>query len=74
MSGTEATQKRITVNLGPSDLERMEAIAAETNLSANEILRRALATESFIRENRRAGAKVLIEDEDGTLTRVELLY
>ena len=56
--------RRITVNLRASDMRRIDAIARETGLSANEILRRALATESFVMEHRKEGRKILIEDDE----------
>ncbi len=65
--------KRITVNLRPSDVERIEQIAAETGLTANEIIRRALATESFVQKTRKNDEKILVEGKQGT-RQVEFLY
>lgn len=69
---TEA--RRVTVTLRPRDIKRIEEIASETSLKANDIIRRALATESFVVKNRREGRKILIQDEKGTLREVEFLY
>ncbi|MEX2292090.1 MAG: ribbon-helix-helix protein, CopG family [Mycobacteriales bacterium] len=74
MAKTANVARRVTVNLRASDVERIEKIAESTGLSANEVIRRALATESFIVENRNQDRKILIEDKDGTVQRVEFLY
>jgi hypothetical protein len=72
--GSAVTTRRVTVNLRASDVERIEKIAESTGLSANEIIRRALATESFIVENRSRDRRILLEDENGQVSRVEFLY
>lgn len=74
MAGNAGTTRRVTVNLRPSDVERINKIAESTGLSANEIIRRALATESFVVENRNKDRKILVEDENGKVSRVEFVY
>jgi hypothetical protein len=66
--------KRITVNLRQGDNERLERIVRDTHLPPNDVIRRALATESFIIRNLREGRKILVQDTDGTLREVEFLY
>ena len=67
------TVKRITVNLRESDDARLRAIATEEDLTDNDAIRRALATEAFINEQLRKGKKLLLEEEDGTVSRVEFV-
>jgi hypothetical protein len=74
MPQKSGTTRRVTVNLRASDVERIERIAESTGLSANEIIRRALATESFVVENRNKDRKILVEDSDGQVSRVEFMY
>ena len=74
MASSNGTTRRVTVNLRASDVERINKIAESTGLSANEIIRRALATESFVVENRNKDRKILVEDENGKVSRVEFVY
>lgn len=74
MAESATASRRITVNLRPSDVERIDRIAEETQLSPNEIVRRALATESFVIRNRKEGRKLLVDDGEGTVREVEFLY
>ena len=71
---TPIEARRLTVNLRASDVARIEAIAEQTGLTANEILRRALATEEFVQRNRREGRKILVENDDKSLREIEFLY
>jgi hypothetical protein len=66
--------KRLSVSLRPSDLRRVEELAAESGLPINEVIRRALATESFVYRNRHDGRRILVEDRDGKLREIEFLY
>lgn len=66
--------RRVTVSLRAGDVERIQRIAQKTKLSANEIIRRALATEDFVVGTRSDGKKILVEDDDGRLRQVEFLY
>lgn len=72
---TQPQTRRITVNLRATDIERIEEIAADTGMTANEILRRALATQSFVNRTQREGRKILVTDEKGKdIREVEILY
>jgi Ribbon-helix-helix protein, copG family len=73
MTEREETARRVTVNLRPSDVERIEEIAEQTSLTANEIIRRALATESFVIRTLKDGRKVLTEDSEGRLREVQFV-
>ena len=56
--------KRLQVELSEKDYERLRELAAGRPLA--DLVRRALNAEAFLQERERAGAKVLIEESDGT--------
>jgi hypothetical protein len=69
---SEANVKRITVNLRPEDLKRIEALASRSGLTLNEVIRRALATETFVATARDKGETILVDGESG-IRQVEFL-
>lgn len=73
MRDSAAQPRRVTVSLRSSDIERIDALARDTGLNANEIIRRALATESFVTRVRRDGHKLLVEDADGATREIEFV-
>lgn len=69
-----STVRRFTINLRQQDVDRLEKLAEALDLSANDIVRRALATEEFIvEETKEHNRKLIAEDPDGTQRRVEIL-
>lgn len=73
-TGGATIARRITVNLRPGDSDRLARIAEETHLQPNDVIRRALATESFVIRNLKEGRKILVEDSDGKLREIEFVY
>lgn len=65
----EGTTK-VTFNVLTSEIEALKAQALREGTTVTRILRRAIGTEVFLSENEANGAKLLIEERDGTLSRV----
>lgn len=57
--------------LDTTDLSRLESISAARNVSSNEAIRQALATEAFVRQTLASGRKVLVEDSAGQTREIE---
>jgi predicted transcriptional regulator len=66
--------RRITVNLRPGDASRLDQLAEEAQAQPSEVIRRALATEAFVKKTLRAGRKILVQDEKGNLREVEFVH
>lgn len=65
------TVKRVTVNLREEDFDRLRELADKLGLSPNEVLRRALATETFLTRKRiDEGSDVLVRDKKGDVEQV----
>lgn len=69
----EKGRDRLSVSLSPRDRRRLSDLAEELHLSRNDVVRRALAVEHYLRQHLREGRKILIEDEDGRLRQVEFV-
>lgn len=54
--------RRVTINLTPQDLERLEYLTVATGLNKTDCVRRALATQSWVDRMRREGRTILIGD------------
>lgn len=65
----EGTTK-VTFNVLNSEIEALKAQALREGTMVTRILRRAIGTELFLKENEANGAKLLIEERDGTLSQV----
>jgi predicted transcriptional regulator len=63
----------VTVTLRPKDQERLEKIAAAAELSQNDAIRKALATEEFVQRTITAGRKLLVATADGELREIEFV-
>lgn len=61
--GTQQMQK-ISANLSAEVVDAIEEIARRRGVTKTEVLRHALATEKFIDDQQRNGARILIEDPD----------
>ncbi len=55
-----------------SDIKDLEDLAKAEGVNVNDILRRAIATYKYFREQERAGKTILLRDEKETYTRVRL--
>ncbi len=65
------TVKRVTVNLREEDLTRLRELSKKLGLSPNEVLRRALATETFLTRKRLdEDSEVLVRDSKGEVERI----
>jgi hypothetical protein len=54
--------KKVTVNLPTSQVDFLQGLAKEENISVVDVLRRAINSEKFFVENEKAHRKILIED------------
>jgi hypothetical protein len=63
---------RTSMNLPQDSLNTLRELAGESNTTMAEIVRRAVATERFLRDTSASGGKILIKDKNGDSLR-ELL-
>jgi hypothetical protein len=61
---------RITACLPLGSLEILRQLAAAQNVTLTEAMRRAIATEGFLKARIASGSKLLLEREDGTATEI----
>jgi len=52
---------RLTLKLPKSDMDEVRKMAAESNITVDEFLLRALGTELFLKEHIKKGAKILVK-------------
>jgi metal-responsive CopG/Arc/MetJ family transcriptional regulator len=64
------TTKRMSVNLSSDVANWLESIAKEQNISQSEALRRAIATEKYLLDERQKGSKVLLQRSDKEIREV----
>jgi hypothetical protein len=65
MATEEQDRVRVALNMLKSDFEELKQLAAEDGETVSGYLRKALATEKYLKERTKSGGRVLIE-EDGT--------
>ena len=65
MSQKNTATQKITVNLPPEAVEALKKLANEQGITATAALRQAISTESFIREQIKHNAKILIQEPQG---------
>jgi hypothetical protein len=65
--GPPKERVKVSYNLPQVDIDALKELADWRNTTATEALRGAIATEHYIREAARHGARVLIEDSDKQL-------
>jgi len=63
---------RTSMNLPEESIETLRELAQKTGSSMAEVVRRAVATEKFLRDTAAEGSKILIKDKDSDMLR-ELL-
>ena len=61
---------KVTVNLTQDEVDKLKAIAEEKGVTVTDVLRRAIATESFLQDAKTDGSKILIEDNDKKVRQV----
>lgn len=68
----ESRVVRTSMNLPQQSIDTLRELAAETGSSMAEVVRRAVATEKFLRTTFAEGSKILIKDKNSDSLR-ELL-
>jgi Ribbon-helix-helix protein, copG family len=63
---------KTSMNLPEDSLKTLRKLADDSNVTMAEVIRRAVATERFLRETIASGGKILIKDKNGDSLR-ELL-
>jgi len=70
-SATKATGgKRLSISLSDDAANLLEFLAQSQGITQNEALRRAIATEAYLLEERTQGTKVLLQKSDRELREV----
>jgi predicted transcriptional regulator len=64
------TNKRMSINLSSEVAKWLESIAADQHISQSEALRRAIATERYLLDERQNGSKVLLQRADKEIREV----
>ncbi len=60
------TSTRLNLSFKPEVRNRMEGLVDETNVeSITELIRRSIAVYDFLWEQKKSGAKLIVEDESG---------
>jgi hypothetical protein len=63
--------KKVTVNLSDETIEDLKAVAEKQGITLTEAIRKAIATEKFVQDERDEGAKILVERPGGRVREVE---
>ena len=58
---------RTTISLSADAVEKLDWLAGLQGISRNDAIRRAIATESYIREALQNGSKILIQKSDKSI-------
>lgn len=64
------SNKRMSINLSSDVAKWLQAIATEQNISQSEALRRAIATEKYLLDERSKGSKILLQKSDKEIREV----
>lgn len=60
---SESERVRVAISMLKDDYEELKQLADADNETVSGYLRKALATERYIKEQAKAGSKILIEDD-----------
>lgn len=63
---------KVTFNIPADELAALKELAAEQHLTVTDTLRKAIATEKFLRENLKDGTKLLLQHPDRSYERIIL--
>ena len=63
----QGSHQPLTFSLTPEAEARLKRMAAESGVPLEQIISQSLSLESFLRDKRRKGAKVLLKDPDGSM-------
>ena len=66
--------KKVTVNLPDEQVQFLQELAANENITFTDALRRSIGAERFFVEQKSAGRKVLVEDTDKRIREVMRAY
>lgn len=64
---------KTTIVLPAADVEVLRELAAERNVSLAEAVRRALTIDKYLRDARRQGGRVLVEDAEKVLKELVII-
>ncbi|MGO1317480.1 MAG: hypothetical protein ACTMIR_10665 [Cellulomonadaceae bacterium] len=68
-----STAKRVTANLRPRDEAHLDEVTARAQLSPNDAIRQALASEAFIQRTLKEGGSILVRNADGEIREVQFV-
>ena len=63
-------KKKLIASLSESDLEAIKKLAERYNLTANSVLSKALATQSFVSERQDQGTHFIAVNADSSITQI----
>lgn len=63
--------KKVTVNLSDETIRDLQEVADKRGITLTEAIRRAIATEKFVQDERDEGSKILVEKPGGRVREVE---
>jgi len=69
-SSNAANVKRMSISLAGDAAQLLEFLSKSQGITQNEALRKAIATEAYIREEVMQGTKVLLQKPDGEIREV----
>lgn len=69
-SSNAANVKRMSISLAGDAAQLLEFLSKSQGITQNEALRKAIATEAYIREEIMQGTKVLLQKPDGEIREV----
>ncbi|NUB01836.1 CopG family transcriptional regulator [Azospirillum melinis] len=62
--------KKVTVNLPKNEVQFLQRVAKQENLSFTDVLRRSIRSEKFFVENENSGKKILVQSDDNELREI----
>lgn len=65
--------KRLNLNISDITAAQLDEIAKADGVTATEVVRRAILTQRFLRNEQKAGREILLEDTEGVQRRVVFL-
>lgn len=65
-----STEGRVTASLRKPDVANLDQVAEATDLTHNDAIRKALATEAWVQRELRKRSTILVKGRDGTLCEV----
>jgi len=69
-SSNATNMKRMSVSLSGDAAQLLESLSKAQGITQNEALRKAIATEAYIRQEILQGTKVLLQKPDGEIREV----